>query len=136
MFRGAKANKTKKELTDTAYTVVPNFGATLFAEVCSNTLSGNVLISPLSVYKALALVNDGATPGSDNKAEMEQVLGPPFSVQETEGEDTDDADVQLTVATSLWADELKQLFVDKAIYLIIWQKLCHFRHVIPPLMTG
>eukprot|EP00804_Cyclotella_cryptica_P021677 CCRYP_018277-RB/>CCRYP_018277-RB protein AED:0.11 eAED:0.11 QI:2700/1/1/1/1/1/2/1094/159 len=53
-----------------------SFGAALFAQLCDASPETNVLISPLSVYRALELVEDGATANSDNRAELDRLLGP------------------------------------------------------------
>lgn len=87
-----------------------DFGTSLFSEVCGVFPSGNVLISPLSVHKALTLVKDGATAGSQTEAELKQVLGPPSMIEQT----GDDPDVELSIATSIWADDLKPSYVEDA----------------------
>lgn len=74
----------------------------------SANFEGNVLISPLSVHTSLAMVKDGATIGSDNLAEMKQVLGPPSSIDSSD----DDPDVKLTIANSIWANGLRQSFIE------------------------
>jgi len=86
------------------------FGTSLFSEVCDTFPSGNVLISPLSVHKALALVKDGATSGSQNEAELQQALGPPSMIEQTD----EDPDVELSIATSIWANDLKPSYVGEA----------------------
>ncbi|KAL7537445.1 hypothetical protein ACHAWF_005774 [Thalassiosira exigua] len=91
-----------------------SFGTSLFSEVCASTPSGNILLSPLSVYKALIMVKDGATAGSDNEAELAKVLGPPSLVERTDEEGNGDADVQLSMASSIWANDLRQSFIDGA----------------------
>lgn len=89
------------------------FGTSLFSKVCEDFPTGNVLLSPLSVHKALALVRDGATIGSTNEAEMKQLLGSSSSIEET-AEDGD-PDVQLNIATSIWVNNLKESYVNGAI---------------------
>jgi len=85
------------------------FGTRLFSEVCDVFPSENVLISPLSVHKALTLVKDGATAGSQNEAELQQLLDPPSMIEQTD----DDPDVELSIATSVWADQLKTSYVEE-----------------------
>mmetsp|Transcript_13425 Transcript_13425/g.29154 ORF Transcript_13425/g.29154 Transcript_13425/m.29154 type:complete len:432 (+) Transcript_13425:111-1406(+) len=89
------------------------FGTSLFSEVCEEFPSGNVLLSPLSVHKALALVKDGATIGSENEAELKQLLGSSSSIEQTS--EDGECDVQLSIATSIWANRLKQSYVDGAV---------------------
>lgn len=110
----ADAAKAKSFAADDDEPSASTFGTTLFSEVCGSS-SENCLISPLSVEKALALVKAGATIGSENEAEIASVLGPPFLIEQADEEDNGDSDVQLLVATSLWANELKESFVEKAI---------------------
>ena len=88
------------------------FGTQLFKTVSDNFPEGNVLISPLSVSKALDMVKVGATEGSDNEAEMEQVLGSRSLIEQTEKEGSDDPDVTLSIANSVWADNLKESFIE------------------------
>ena len=88
------------------------FGTTLFSEVCTIHPSGNVLLSPLSVFKALALVEEGATIGSENCSQLKRVLGSSSTIERTEDEDNEDSDVQLIMASSVWGDRLKQSYVD------------------------
>ena len=86
-----------------------NFGTQLFAAVADNFPSGNILISPVSIAKALEMVVNGATEGSDTQIELKQVLGPPSLVETTvDGK----SDVQLTIANSVWADKLKQSYIN------------------------
>jgi serine protease inhibitor len=71
-----------------------------------------------SVYRALEMLEDGATASSDNKAELDRLLGPRQlrdEVKALQEFDTTDGDVQLNMATSIWADELKESFVDHMI---------------------
>lgn len=85
------------------------FGTQLFAAVADNFPTGNILISPVSIAKALEMVLIGTTEGSDTEIELKQVLGPPSLVKATvDGE----SDVQLTIANSVWADKLKQSYID------------------------
>ena len=56
------------------------FGTQLFAAVADSFPSGNILISPVSIAKALEMVVVGATEGSDTEMELKQVLGPPSLV--------------------------------------------------------
>ena len=88
------------------------FGTQLFKTVADNFPEGNVLVSPLSVQKALDMVKDGATEGSDNEAEMEQVLGSRSSIEQTKNEGSDDPNVMLSIANSVWADNLKESFIE------------------------
>ncbi|KAL7551341.1 hypothetical protein ACHAWF_014533 [Thalassiosira exigua] len=90
------------------------FGTSLFSEVCASAPSGNILLSPLSVYKALVLVKDGATVGSETEAELTEVFGPPSLVEQTDEEGNGDADVQLSMASSIWANDLRQSFINGA----------------------
>ena len=86
-----------------------SFGTQLFAAVADNFPSGNILISPVSIAKALEIVVVGATEGSDTEIELKQVLGPPSLVETVvDGE----SDVQLIIANSVWADKLKQSYID------------------------
>lgn len=82
------------------------FGTALFSEV-SNSTSGNILLSPLSLYKCLALVKAGATIDSLTEAEMAHVLGPSPQLEPTEGEG-----VTLNIANSVWANELRESYVE------------------------
>lgn len=85
------------------------FGTELFLEVSDSTLAGeNILLSPLSVYDALWLLKDGATEDSKNEYELEQVLGStaPASVPDCK----DDNGVTMNVATSIWANDIKQSY--------------------------
>ena len=98
-----------------------SFGTELFSELCAELPpESNVLISPLSVYQALALTKAGATVGSDNEEELQQILGSEdiedeyLSLQEQAENNDPQADVQLTMATSIWADNLKPSYVDMA----------------------
>lgn len=91
------------------------FGTSLFTELCANSPSENVLLSPVSVYTALALVKAGATVGSRNEFELGQVLGTSSLNIQTEEKVDSNTDVQLRVASSIWANRLKQSYVDGAI---------------------
>ena len=82
------------------------FGTRLFLEV-SEISPENVLISPLSVYNALNLLQEGSTPGSKTESQF-KILG----YQPVIG-DTDNGDVILETATSIWADDLKQSYIKK-----------------------
>jgi len=98
------------ENSDSAETMPSsNFGTQLFAAVVDNFPSGNILISPVSIAKALEMVLIGTTEGSDTEMELKQVLGPPSLVETTVD---DESDVQLTIANSVWADKLKQSYID------------------------
>ncbi|KAL7542582.1 hypothetical protein ACHAXR_011911 [Thalassiosira sp. AJA248-18] len=94
-----------------------SFGTSLFSELCAEFPHSNVLFSPLSVYQALALVNDGATLRSENKLEMKQLLGPKtiqsqaLLLQKQSEENGANADVQLNIATSIWANGLKLSYI-------------------------
>ena len=93
------------------------FGTALFSELCTELPpEDNVLVSPLSVYQALALAKAGATRGSPNEAEMNQLLGNQ-TVQDhalmlqKQAENIDPtSDVQLSMATSLWANQIRQSY--------------------------
>ena len=86
-----------------------NFGTELFLEVSDSTKSGNnVLVSPLSVYNALELVQEGATTGSETQSQLEKVLGSPPHISDT---DDNDYGVTLSTASSIWADDLKQSYI-------------------------
>jgi len=104
---GGDTNRSNNDTSDSSA-----FGTQLFKTVADNFPEGNVLISPLSVSKALDMVKDGATEGSDNEAEMEQVLGPSSLIEQTENEGSDDPDVTLSIANSVWADNLKESFIE------------------------
>ena len=91
-----------------------SFGTQLFKTVSDNFPEGNILISPLSVAKALAMVRDGATKDSDNLYQMSDVLGPPSFIEQTEHEGNDDPDVQLLIANSVWSDsKLRDSYIEK-----------------------
>ena len=97
-----------------------DFGTALFSQLCAKYPSGNVLFSPLSVSQALALVRDGATEGSHNEMELEELLGSQhvqdqasLLQHQSEGNDAD-AGVQLKMATSIWANDLKQSYINAA----------------------
>jgi len=104
---GGDTNRSNSDTADSSA-----FGTQLFKTVADNFPEGNVLISPLSVQKALDMVKDGATEGSDNEAEMEQVLGSRSLIEQTENEGSDDPDVMLSIANSVWADNLKDSFIE------------------------
>jgi serine protease inhibitor len=97
------------------------FGTTLFSKVCDSLpTNNNVLVSPLSVYQALSLVKDGATIGSDNELEMVTLLSPPEAqdhanmLQKLAEQTNSTSDVQLSMATSIWTDGLKQSYIEAA----------------------
>jgi len=105
-----KMRSNEKTVQENSEPSASTFGTSLFSEVCADFPSGNVLLSPLSVNNALVLVKDGATIGSENESELERVLGPPSLI-----EDDGDSDVQLIMASSIWANSLKQSYIDGAI---------------------
>ncbi|KAL3781790.1 hypothetical protein HJC23_009220 [Cyclotella cryptica] len=76
-----------------------SFGAALFAQLCDASPETNVLISPLSVYRALELVEDGAT-ANKLREQVKAVI------------DSAGSGVQLNMATSVWADDLKTSYMD------------------------
>ena len=101
------------------------FGTTLFRSMLTPLLDGtattsseeteNVLLSPLSIGQALALVSAGATPDSTCEAELFDVLGidrhsgVPLltdgilaSTKTTVGEEEQDSGVSLTTSSSIW----------------------------------
>ena len=105
----AAAKAKYADVNDIAdFSPASTFGTTLFSTVSANFPDGNVLISPLSVHKSLAMVKDGATIGSDNLAEMKQVLGTSSSIDPS----NDDPGVQLTIANSVWANDLRPSFIE------------------------
>jgi serpin B len=65
----------------------------------------------------LELVEDGATASSDNREELDRLLGPlqlREQVKALQEFDTTSGDVQLNMATSVWADDLKDSFINHA----------------------
>lgn len=102
-----------------------SFGTRLFSILNDDPLySGkNILISPLSIYQSLALLKDGATAQSENELEISQALGIPSLVeqarllfqQSTNDNDSENEDVNLSIATSIWSDShLKASFIETA----------------------
>jgi serpin B len=95
------------------------FGTNLFSELCDE-FEGNILLSPFSVYLALSLLKDGATAGSKTESELLRVLGPESAQNQAKalrdefiGRDSN-SEVQLSVATSIWADGLKTDYIKMA----------------------
>eukprot|EP00581_Thalassiosira_minuscula_P017698 CAMPEP_0183719186 /NCGR_PEP_ID=MMETSP0737-20130205/12242_1 /TAXON_ID=385413 /ORGANISM="Thalassiosira miniscula, Strain CCMP1093" /LENGTH=446 /DNA_ID=CAMNT_0025948897 /DNA_START=54 /DNA_END=1394 /DNA_ORIENTATION=+ len=91
----------------------PSFGTSLFKEVCDTFPTGNVLLSPISVYTALLLIEDGATEGSENERELEELLVASSLMEQIENVGGNESDVQLTMANSVWSNMLKQSYVDE-----------------------
>ena len=60
------------------------FGTRLFLEVSDISPVNNVLISPLSVYNALNLLQEGSTPGSKTESQLSKVLGYQPPIGDTE----------------------------------------------------
>lgn len=61
------------------------------------------------------MVEDGATASSDNRAELDRLLGPlklREQVKALQAFDTTTGDVQLNMATSIWANDLKDSYID------------------------
>ncbi|KAL7516476.1 hypothetical protein ACHAWX_001487 [Stephanocyclus meneghinianus] len=121
-IRGATRESTSAAIdtscatTSTSNVSSSRFGTELFAQVCQSSPETNVLISPLSVYRALELVEDGATESSDNRAELNRLLGPHELRDQVKAIiDSTDGDVQLNMATSVWADNLKASYMDHLI---------------------
>jgi len=116
------SENSRLEATDQQlYSSPSKFGTALFRELSTEAPEGtNVLYSPLSVYQAIALAKEGATAGSRNEREMEQLLGS-SSVQaealklQHQAETGDpDADVQLVMATSVWTNDLRKSYMETA----------------------
>ena len=96
------------------------FDTSLFSELCANSSSMNVLLSPLSVYsisfgqgcchnRKRKWIWTGASIGPttfDGKID-------PF--WRAAGEEDDNTAVQLSMALSIWANRLKQSYIDGAI---------------------
>ena len=71
-----------------------------------------------TVYRALEMVEDGATASSDNRDELDSLLGPleiREQVKALQTYDTTGGDVQLNMATSIWANDLKDSYVEHMI---------------------
>ncbi|KAL7474718.1 hypothetical protein ACHAW6_000680, partial [Cyclotella cf. meneghiniana] len=108
--------EAKHGVNDRKGSIAGDFGTSFFAEVCNSFPDSNVLVSPFSVYQALALVADGATASSDNEFELERFLG---STKERHRIlaaaaglfQAVDAGVQLDIASSIWANELKTSYI-------------------------
>ncbi|KAL7489639.1 hypothetical protein ACHAW6_015311 [Cyclotella cf. meneghiniana] len=104
---------TRLAITPTSNVTTSSFGTALFAQICRASPNSNVLISPLSVYRALELVEDGATASSDNRAELDRLLGPQELREQVRAIiGSTDGDVQLNMATSVWADDLKASYME------------------------
>ena len=85
-----------------------------------------MLFSPLSISQSIALLKDGATIQSENESELSRLLGPPSLLESndstlarilhsrSDNDDGSDADVQLQIATSIWADKLKSSYIESA----------------------
>jgi len=91
------------------------FAPTLFAEVCADEGAGNVLLSPLSMYQLLALLDLGTTPDSDTYSELGELLGSEEDRANVNSLRNVTAEgIEFDLATSVWADELKRSFIRKA----------------------
>eukprot|EP00804_Cyclotella_cryptica_P021675 CCRYP_018277-RA/>CCRYP_018277-RA protein AED:0.32 eAED:0.35 QI:0/0/0/1/0/0/3/0/664 len=85
----------------------------LLYESFTLTLSHWCLTCRLPVYRALELVEDGATANSDNRAELDRLLGPQELREQVKAViDSAGSGVQLNMATSVWADDLKTSYMD------------------------
>ena len=108
------ANTTTTPAPPSQEAAYSSFGTQLFKTVSDNFPEGNILISPMSVAKALAMVRDRVTKDSDNLYQMSDVLGPPSFIEQTEHEGNDDPDVQLLIANSVWSDaSLRPSFIER-----------------------
>mmetsp|Transcript_26750 Transcript_26750/g.45631 ORF Transcript_26750/g.45631 Transcript_26750/m.45631 type:complete len:427 (-) Transcript_26750:175-1455(-) len=118
-----KAKRESRQNADRGNAVSSaTFGTSLFSELCKEFPNDNVLVSPLSVYQAIALVKEGATDGSKCESELEGILGPPTaqenanSIQRRSRNKNDaDAGVKFSMATSIWSDGLKETFKKRAL---------------------
>jgi len=92
------------------------FAPTLFAEVCAVEGTGNnVLVSPLSMYQLLALLDLGTTPDSDTDRELNKLLGSEEDRENVNSFQNVAAEgVDLNLATSIWANKLRRSFIKKA----------------------
>jgi serpin B len=99
------------------------FATRLFAVLCNDvsTQGENILISPLSIIQSLGLLKDGATATSGNHKQLTNlvdapVLDPALSLLKhcTNSGSSQEKDVELSIATSLWTDSLKQSYIDLA----------------------
>ena len=67
------------------------------------------------MYRALELVEDGATAGSKTRAELDDLLGPSdlrAKIKALQRFDTTGGAVQLNMATSIWANDLKAKYMN------------------------
>lgn len=93
------------------------FGPTLFAEVCADEGVGkNVLVSPLSMYQLLALLDLGSTPDSDTCNELDALLGSDAERAKVNSlRDVTAEGIDLDMATSVWGDSLRKKFKKQAL---------------------
>lgn len=98
----------------------------LFSVLCNDPSKKgeNILISPISITQSLALIRDGATSESQNRAQLTKLLGDTSVIDpvrslhkntlEANASDEKNSGVKLTIATSLWADALNPSYIDLA----------------------
>jgi serine protease inhibitor len=112
----------------------PEFATKLFSALCTDesTKGENILISPLSIIQSLALIKDGATVQTENHQQLASLFADPVleaahSLHRSSIGGISDKQkngVKLTIATSLWADSIKQSYWELA-------KTKHFADVFP-----
>lgn len=96
-----------------------DFATQLFSVMCSDESrkGENILVSPLSIIESLALIKDGATAKSRNRLQMTKLLDPSvveaahsLHKQSLGGRAAQKNGVEISIATSLWADSVKQSY--------------------------
>ena len=99
------------------------FATQLFSVMCNDvsTKGENILLSPLSIIHSLGLLKDGATLSSDNHHQLTNLVNasvldqaPLLLKQCTDGGSDQEREVELSIATSIWTDSLKQSYIDLA----------------------
>ncbi len=74
-----------------------------------------MLVSPISMYQLLALIDLGSTPGSQTDMELNELLGSEADRQKVSRlKDEDVEGVVFDMATSVWASSLKESFIEQA----------------------
>ena len=109
-FKGLET-RSSHSLGDRAKFSMQSFGLTLLQQESALTLKQNVFISPLSIFLALAMTENGAA--GDTKAAMRKVLGLPTDASEEAANESAAAllkslrshgEAELAIANALWVD--------------------------------
>ncbi len=110
---------SSNSLTDGAEFSLQSFGLTLLQQECAAKIKQNVFISPLSIFLALAMTENGAA--GETKAAMRKVLAlPPDASEEAVNESAaallklleSRGEAELAIANALWVDVKSKISLD------------------------